>query len=139
MSGTIVKTKTGTPDQVRAWLERAHEAGRLVAVTPPVPVAPGSDRIQVTATVLPMVQVEAYARSGRQGQPVRWSVRRRLVVASTVAVLLLGAAGWVAYEIWVYRYVILLVVAGLLAAWVLLGRAGACPGLHCPGCRCGGR
>lgn len=135
----VEKVRTGQPDQVRAWLEQAQEAGRLVSFTAPEPVPGRPGEVTVRATVLPVVQVRAYTRV--QGQPVRWSVRRRLAVGTAVALPVVGAVVWLAYEVWVYRYVILgvLVVAGLVALWVALGQAGVCPGLHCPGCKCGGR
>jgi hypothetical protein len=49
----------------------------------------------------------------------------KLAVAGVVALLVLGAAGWLLYEAWVYRYLIL----GLLVvAAVLLAAAGSTRG-----------
>jgi hypothetical protein len=123
-----VRTKKGTTAEVAAWAAqlRGEVGDRISGVElAPVPGRPG--RVVARATVLPVVQVRAYTRL--QGQPVRWSVRRRLAVGTAVALPVLGAVVWLAYEVWVYRYVILgvLVVAGLVALWV---------GLHCPGCKC---
>jgi hypothetical protein len=132
-----VRTKTGTPAEVAAWAAQLrNEAGDRISGVQlaPVPGQPGM--VVARATVVPVVQVRAYTRV--QGQPVRWSVRRRLAAGTAAALPVLGAVAWLAYEVWVYRYVILgmLVVAALLGGWVVAGQAGVCPGVHCPGCKC---
>lgn len=74
--------------------------------------------------------------------PVRW--RRGLVIGGAVAGGLTGLA--------VGGYFLVAALAGTVASvsapltgiglivlvlWVLAGRTGHCPGLHCPGCKCG--
>jgi hypothetical protein len=65
-----------------------------------------------------------------------------VVTVLAVAGVLLALVGWLLYLL-VQALIAALIAAlpiiiGLLAAlvvWFLLGQAGACPGLHCPGCR----
>lgn len=133
-----VLQKTGTPDELTAWGTALRAQGLTGEVTL-VEVRPGLVRARV---VLPgTVAVRPEPGLSRPAPRPRRTGRVKLAVGTAVVVLVLLAVGWVVYEVWVYRYVILglLVVAAVLAGWYGLGRAGACPGLHCPGCRCGGR
>lgn len=66
-------------------------------------------------------------------------VRRRevspnLVAAGLVTATVLVAAAWVVFLAGHVAAVAVVVVAVLLA-WAGLGQVGACPGLHCPGCK----
>ncbi len=53
-----------------------------------------------------------------------------------IATLIAAVVATAALVAWHYRAVILGALALAVAVWWLLGRAGACPGLHCPGCSC---
>jgi hypothetical protein len=55
--------------------------------------------------------------------PARWSVRRRVAVATAVLVPPIVVGVVVLWRVWVHLAVI-------------LGQVGARPGLQCPGCKC---
>lgn len=115
----------GTPDEVRAWLTRAHDAGSLVSMTPPAQVGQGLVQVDVVSR-LPAGQTEAapFPRAVRPA-PVpwyrRWS-RRRWQVVSAVAAVVVGAVTWavVVAVLWVLAH-LALVVGLLLASGVLVG------------------
>jgi hypothetical protein len=89
-AAVTVRTKTGTPAEVAAWAAQLrNEAGDRISGVQlaPVPGQPGM--VVARATVVPVVQVRAYTRV--QGQPVRWSVRRRLAAGTAAALPVLGA------------------------------------------------
>ena len=74
---------------------------------------------------------------------VRRRVRRRWVVASVAGgTVALTGAGFLAYlataELVAHALPFLggLVLLMHALGWVGAGQAGACPGLHCPGCKC---
>jgi hypothetical protein len=116
-----VWTKTGTRDEVREWAARVNApAGSQLSVRE---IRPGVVEATVRSSA---VATRAPGRTRQGVQPARWSVRRRVAVATAVAVPALSAAGWLVYEVWVYRYVILgvLVVAAVLAVATRGGRRG---------------
>lgn len=126
---------TGTAAEVGMFLDRARRDGVLLHATDLLPT--GEPRMFVVT-----VRLAARPRPVATPPP-----RRRPEVVA--AVVLLAASGVVG-GVWMWALLALIlgvarevasavVVAALAAllAWALLGQAGACPGLHCPGCRCG--
>lgn len=140
------------PGGWRAQLDATHEDGRRLVVAP-LAYVPGRWRRQ--ADVERHLLTVAAQRQQELGHG--WSVRYRLYpqVASmsnqhrmdslaTAAKVGVGLAvgvvlllGWVAAAVWAHRGELAggLLVA-LLVAWFVAGRAGVCPGFHCPGCKC---
>lgn len=126
--GRVVEQQlVGRPHEVANALRTMSARGVLVERGPVRRVGP--DRVLVDARVINREPVRA-----RRRVRARWVVS--VVVAGTGA---LAAAGYWAYLSTRALLPLLergaAVVLVVLAAWWLLGRAGACPGLHCPGCR----
>lgn len=134
---TTERRIVGTPAEVASTVDRVRRSGRLVAMTRPRPVPEGDGRVFVNVRFL-----ATPVRSARQVA----ADRRRTVLrtAGRVVVRVIGVAAVVCA---VSRLVIWLVIGLLhllpflgvalvvaLIGWALLGRAGVCPGLHCPGC-----
>jgi hypothetical protein len=132
-----VRTKTGTPAEVAAWAAQLRdEAGDRISGVQlaPVPGQPGM--VVARATVVPVVQVRAYTRV--QGQPVRWSVRRRLAAGTArgaaragrgrlAGVRGVGGTGTSSWACSSWRH----------CSAVGGGGAGrGVSGVHCPGCKC---
>lgn len=131
----------GTPAEVASTVDRVRRSGRLVAMTYPRPMAEGDGRVFVTVRYL-----ATPVRSTRQVT----ADRRRAVLraAGRAAAVVVPVAGLAVAMV----YAVLRLVAALphltpvlgvalvvtVIAWALLGRAGVCPGLHCPGCSHGG-
>jgi hypothetical protein len=137
-----VLEKTGTPAELAAWGAQLRARGVTGEVSL-AEVSPGVVRARVVLPGTVAVRTPAAARRSWAWRMPRWS--RWATVGGAVA-----AAGGVVYEavqayLWLREHWAVLVgytvaaLVALLIVWHLLGRAGACPGLHCPGCRCGGR
>ena len=119
-------TVIGPPHAVRNALQTAHRQGRVVRSSP---VRWLNDREQIVDLVL----LDPAPRPRR-----RWPVPT--VIGATVAVLL-GGAAYAVHEVLVWtathwQQLLGAAIAAVLLMWWLAGRLGACPGLHCPGCKC---
>jgi hypothetical protein len=128
--GPVVDTRlVGYPDEVANALRTMHERGDLAEV-PQQAQHLRDGRVAVNVRVIDRTR------------PVRHRSHRRWVaigVASGTAV----TAG-VVYLVYLavtalLAHLALILGTGalmLLLGWVGAGQAGACPGLHCPGCKC---
>jgi hypothetical protein len=115
----------GDEQELRAYLSALIAAGRV-----------GGDGL-VASGQLSDGRCWAEVRLLPPPEPVR--VRRRevnpnMVVAGLITATVLVAAAWVVFLASHITVVALVAVAALLA-WVGLGQVGACPGVHCPGCK----
>ena len=129
----IERLWTGTDESVRHAVHLARIREQLVDEQW-LPARPGEAAVRVVlrAPALP-------AGRTRRPVPYRWM--------AGVTTLALGAIGtgwllwWAATAAigWLVAHVEHIVggLAVVLLVWWLLGRAGACPGIHCPGCSCG--
>lgn len=131
----------GTPAQVAHMVDLVRRSGHLVAMTDPRLAPEGDGRVSVTVRlVLPPVRSTRQAAAGRRRRVLRMAGRVAVVVVPVT-----GAAVAVVYAvprllaalIPVLPYLGVALVVALLV-WRALGRAGVCPGLHCPGCSHGG-
>ncbi len=116
----------GRFDALGAQLVTLQRAGVLFQASAPVPCEDGyvmSVRLIEERPISPPTRAASTAAVWWVGGGI---------AAATAAVC--TVAGLLALRYWA---VILGGLAVLLAVWWLLGRAGACPGLHCPGCGCG--
>lgn len=112
----------GEPAQVDAALAALRARGDLVAEGACVELVDG--RIAVELRYVDRT-------------PEPRSYRAPVVAGGAVVTAgLIGVAGWLAVE-WMIGHWVLIVGALIAAAVVMvaLGRVGACPGIHCPGCR----
>lgn len=117
----------GEPHEVANALRALRRRGDLVQRGPVRRVGP--QRVVVDTRVVDRA-------------PVRLRRRRRARLVVSIVVAGTGTLAGLGY--WTYlgtRALLPLaervgaVVAIVAVVWYLLGRAGACPGLHCPGCR----
>lgn len=136
------------PHAIADALRKARVEGVLVRAEPvpapaglravrvvlrPKPGAADGQRVEARRAALPWPAAAALGAVGLAGDAGiaagEWAVVRAVLDA-------FEAAGRAVAE---HRAGIVgaLVAAGAAMVWVLLGQAGACPGLHCPGCRCG--
>jgi hypothetical protein len=117
----------GLPDDVARALV-AHEArGDLISARPAQPV-PGMDYVAMA------VRLRAATVSVRRSHRVRWIAAG--VVSGTAVVAGLGYLVYSAVRAIIQILPGMIAVTVLIAlAWFLLGQVGACPGIHCPGCR----
>jgi hypothetical protein len=123
---------TGAAPAVRRAVELARERGQLVDERW-LPARPGEAAVQVVlrAQALP-------ARHTRRAVPWRWVAGGTLLATAAVG------SGWLVWWAanaaigWLVAHGAHIVggLAMMAGAWWLLGRAGACPGLHCPACSC---
>jgi hypothetical protein len=121
---------TGTDVSVRRAVELARERGQLVDERW-LPARAGEAAVKV-------VLRPAALPAGKRSVPWRWIAGATTLVGSAVG------AGWLVWLAanaavgWLVAHAAHIVggVALVLAVWWLLGRAGACPGVHCPGCGC---
>jgi hypothetical protein len=139
---TTERRVVGTPAEVAATVDLVRRSGRLVAMTTPRPTSDGNGSVV-------WVNVRFLAVPVRTTRPAATD-RRRTVVRSVgrVAAVAVPAAGFAAFLVYAVTQLVAALVALLpffggallvaLAVWALLGRAGVCPGLHCPGCAHGG-
>jgi hypothetical protein len=140
--GIGVVVLPGGRTQIRgAWADcvqaggGAPSSGRLVGAPE---IAPdGTGRFLVTVRLLPLAGPRVVV------ERLPW-YRAEPGLAATAGVIgtgLLVLAGWaIATVIPVLPEVgrwLLTVAVVLLGVWLLAGQAGVCPGIHCPGCKCG--
>lgn len=120
------------PQRVYDALRTAELQGRLVDHK--VEARYVSGRIKVIAHIVD--------QPGPQPRRRRRFRTRVVVTVLAVACALLALAGWLLYLL-VQALIAALIAAlpfllgflAVLVVWWLLGQTGACPGLHCPGCR----
>jgi hypothetical protein len=145
-SGTSYATTViGTADQLTTLIANHRTAGTLIAVGRPfaLPYRPGHYQLRIrlrnqlarpTTQITPMAE-RASTRSRR---------RRRTRIAATITAVTGGIAGLTAVAAYLLGRLVELIAAhlglllGVVAVALLLAalvRAGACPGIHCPGCR----
>lgn len=123
----------GTPGQVRARLEVLYASGKLISLTPPQQHGPGQVVVRVQLRdVQPRQRPDKVGTGPRQDWRVPAAVCGFVVVVAVAVVALLWWA-----VLWLAAHVALVlgILGALLLVLFLLGRAGACPGFHCPGCR----
>jgi hypothetical protein len=137
--GLIYRSVTGTPAEVAATVAMIRDTGRLVAATAPRQRAAADSRVTVVVTVRGPRTAAAPVPRRRSR---RWIAPTVIIAASTATVAALGYAVATLARATVHAVTanVHIVLGGLLLlALVLfvfvLGRAGACPGIHCPGCR----
>jgi hypothetical protein len=125
----------GTRDQVLARLAGLRTAGRLVRVSRPAEL----DRNRIAVTAIVLLNPRPIARPAAPPARKRnaWKV---LAVSAAVLVPLAVAAYLIAVTVsWVATYWKQIVgVAVALFVLTIINRfnhAGACPGLHCSGCK----
>lgn len=121
----------GYPDEVAALVENWRACGQLVGLRAPKAV-PGTRHVAVAV------------RLRTQPQPAPVSARRSHRAHFIAGGSLVGAGGLVGVGYLAYSAVMAVIpllpgaialVLLLALAWFVLGQAGACPGVHCPGCR----
>lgn len=123
----VPRTIEGTGKDVERTLQRIRARRDLVS---PIP-----NNLRSMPHVV--VHVHVIERPPRRRVRTRWVAAG--VAGGTVA---LAGAGWLAYiavdALLAHALPLLggLVLLMLLLGWVGAGQAGACPGLHCPGCKC---
>ena len=131
---------TGSRAEVAAIVDVIRDSGKLLARTEPREVSAIDPRVYVYVRYLEPVPVEPAPARARSGFP--W---RRVLTGAAIAVGGLTLAGFLlslatrtlaAQLVAVVPALLGVAVAALLVVWFLLGRAGRCPCLHCPGCRC---
>jgi ferric-dicitrate binding protein FerR (iron transport regulator) len=129
-------TVVATPAEAAVVLATAQRQHRLVYASAPRtwPADPSKVMFQLRLVAMPHLTA----------RPTRPARRRRWGVLGLVAVGLAAAGGVLWLVITVVQFAtanwqaLLGAVVGLaLALWFAAGRAGACPGIHCVGCKCG--
>lgn len=123
-------TIIGTRQQVANVIRTAHRSGQLVTLGPIQPMPTDRSKVCVTATFTqPTIRT-------RRRLPRRHAAIITVAVASTTVLALLGWAGYLLVQLVAAHWPLILGVLTLAATALLLaGRAGICPGIHCPGCR----
>jgi hypothetical protein len=138
---TTERRIVGTPTEVAATVDRVRRSGRLIAMTTPRLVREGDGRVYVNVRFLTPPAPAARRATAARRRTILRTTARIVAVAVPVAGVAVGAV-----------YAVGLLIAGLvrlvpyvggglvvvLLLWAALGRAGVCPGLHCPGCSHGG-
>jgi hypothetical protein len=129
------------PEAVLSFLRHLDARGELVSYEPTHPVIDNAGRVTVRYVRRELAPRAALPARAGHPAPARWSVRRRAAVAAAVVVPLALVAGLLLWWLWVHIVLVLgvTVAALLLTGWWGAGQVGVCPGLHCPGCKCGGR
>lgn len=129
----IDRRVVGSPVEIARFLTAAGLSGRLVSSSELRPMPAGDPRVYVAVRLCerPVEQVVTAAR---------WRRRPGLVATVTATVVVVVSALGVALYLLVQAVIALMpyVIAGLVilaVLWLLAGRAGVCPGVHCPGCR----
>jgi hypothetical protein len=139
---TAERSVIGTPAQVACTVDLIRRSGRLVAATRPRQMPDGDRRIYVNVRFLvtPVRPARQVAADRRR------TVLRTVGRVAAVAVPVTGVVVALAYAVaWLVAELVRLLpyVGGalvvVLIVWAVLGRAGVCAGLHCPGCSHGGR
>jgi hypothetical protein len=129
---------TGTAGQLAALLRHHTSAGTLVAATAPRRLPDGRCSIILRLRTNPA----ARRRVTRPATPVR--TRRTGRIAALVLAIAGAAAGLLTAIAWLLGQLVAFLTAhaaalagvaiALVAIIAALGRAGVCPGIHCPGC-----
>jgi hypothetical protein len=134
---TTERRIVGTPTEVAATVDRVRRSGRLVAMTTPRMTRDDDGRVYVNVRYL--------APPTRPTRTRRRTAGRTAGRVAAIAVPLVGLAAVAAYAVTrlIAELIHLLPYLGsalvvVLLVWAVLGRAGVCPGLHCPGCSHGG-
>ena len=138
---TTERRIVGTPAEVASTVDRVRLSGRLVAMTRPRLTPEGDGRVYVNVRFLsPPVRSARQITTDRRRTMLRTAGR-----LSAVVIPVTGVAAAVVYTVTrlIAELLHLLPYLGgalvlLLVGWAALGRAGVCPGLHCPGCSHGG-
>lgn len=119
---------TGHPTALRRAVELARQRGQLVDER-------WLTSREVVVRLRPALPPAPRRRAGRW-----WAVG--LATAGSLAIGVGWAVWWVLSWVAVHAVAIgkgaLGVAAVVAGVWWLLGRLGACPGVHCPGCACHG-
>ena len=134
---TMERRIEGAPAEVAATVARVRRSGRLVAMTTPRLSPTGDGTVYVNVRFL----APPPSRTARPVAIRLRTIRRTAIRVAAIAVLVVGLAAVAVYAVMrlVAELIHLLPVLGgalvlLLLVWSALGRAGVCPGLHCPGC-----
>jgi hypothetical protein len=121
----------GTASEVAATVARVRRSGRLIAMTTPRQTNDGRVFVNVRYLTPP-------AQPARPARPARRRTAVRVAAIATTAAALIGLAVYgVVLLVTALVHLLPLLIGGLvllLLAWAVLGRAGVCPGVHCPGC-----
>jgi len=139
---TTERRIVGTPAEVASTVDRVRLSGRLVAMTRPKLTPEGDGHVYVNVRYLtPPVRSARQVAIDRRRTVLRTGGR---VAAVVIPVTGVAAAAVYAVTRLIAELVHLLPYLGfalvlLLVGWAALGRAGVCPGLHCPGCSHGGQ
>jgi hypothetical protein len=125
------------PDRVATAVRALAARGDLLAMTVPKPLPDGSGRVAVRVRLRGEVlhKVPTGAAPNLRPRRVRSSPssrRQRVIAGSVAGAGLLVGVGYLVYRAWP---LILATLVLLAVIWYGLGRVGACPGIHCPGCR----
>jgi hypothetical protein len=144
VAGFVDRTVVGTPTEITTVLAAAQATGRLVYASAPRPMPAGDPRVSVAVRVLdrsPTV-ARAPARPAVIARTPRRRLKRPTVVAMAVTAILPVLIG-LGYAIVLLVQTVIALIPAILGVlfilallWFALGRAGACPGVHCPGCGC---
>jgi hypothetical protein len=134
----VARPIRGDQREVANALASLARRGDLVSWTPRRHLPNG--RIEVLARYVDRTQRTPDQTPLPMPEPVRRRVRVRWVVGGVAVGVGVGSGlGFAVYKVLVAVIPLLPAAFALLVllalAWFLLGRAGACPGLHCPGCR----
>jgi hypothetical protein len=145
-SGTsYATTVVGTADQLTTLITNHRTAGTLIAVGRPYPVPyrPGHYQLRIrlrNQLARPTTQITPIGKRASTRSPSR----RRTRNVATITAITGGIAGLTAVAAYLIGQLAELIAAhlglllGVAAVALLLAglvRAGACPGIHCPGCR----
>jgi hypothetical protein len=115
---------TGDEDELRAHLTALVAAGRVDRDGLEEAGRLDDGRCYATVRLLPPPQPAPTRR--REVSP-------EMAAAGLVALTVLVAAAWLVFLLGHLKLVAVMVLVLLL--WVGLGQLGACPGVHCPGCK----
>jgi hypothetical protein len=119
------------PSAVRRAVQLARARGQLVAVEPlPAPCGQAAVRVVLRTQALPTPPRRTH---------YWWAAGALVFVAAAGGVgwVMWWAASWAAAHSAQIGRVVLGAAVVVVGGWWLLGRIGACPGIHCPGCRHG--
>jgi hypothetical protein len=119
----VPQPEVGEEEALRAYLAALIAAGRLGGDGLVASGRLADGRCWAKVRLLPLPP-----------RPARREVSPNAVAAGLITATVLVAAAWVVFLAGHLAVVALVVVAALLA-WVGLSQVGACPGVHCPGCK----
>ena len=109
---TTKRRIVGTPTEVARTVDRVRLSGRLVAMSRPRLTSEGDGRVYVDVRYMTPPVRSPLSSCAYMRRP--WELSCSRLPLLSVALVL------------------------VLVVWAALGRAGVCPGLHCPGCSHGG-